>query len=931
MKKSFRLLISIFVAVMMAVLILPNAEFLVSASEGPVIKLHYHRSDSNYDGWDVWLWEFGKDGAGYAFSDEGGEKVATMNVTPGVTQVGFIVRTASWDKDINEDQFIDIAEVVSGTVHIYVESGVKGYTKDYGDDAKVGIKVKTAKYEMESRVSVELTSLVEDITPDRFIISGPSGNVDIISVDSIDNKSFIIELASELDLYSSYSLEFDENRYPIVMPVLFSTDYFEKQFTYTGNDLGATWTKEATAFRVWAPTAAEIYVNLYESGNDGEEDLIKSVQMTKAEQGTWTAVVNGDLNGTYYTYMVDVNGTQTETIDPYAHACGANGKRGMIIDLASTNPAGWENDTNPHAGEKITDAVIYEGHIRDLTVNPEANVVKKGTYLGLTEKGTKTSSGISTALDHMVELGITHFHVLPMYDFGSVDELSATNRYNWGYDPVNYNIPEGSYSTDAKNGEVRVSEVKQMVQSLHENGISVVMDVVYNHVQNASEFSMNILVPGYFSRTTENGSYSNGSGCGNDTATERSMVRKFIVDSVNYWADEYHIDGFRFDLVGLIDTDTINEVVRTVHEKHPDVIFYGEGWTLTTLVTKEDVTLCTQPNSALTPDFAYFNDTIRDGLKGSVFNTGTGFVSGSKGDKPKIERSILGADSWCKSPSQTVNYASCHDNNTLFDRLRLSNPSDSEEDIIRMNNLAAAIYMTSEGVPFMSAGEEMLRSKTNKDGTYNSNSYNAGDTINSLKWANLSEKTYSDVFDYYKGLIAFRKAHPVLRLATADDVAKYVSIVPNDDLGLVITSINGGPSDEPADAIYMIFNRDNEKKTVSLPEGEWKIYVNGEKAGTSELGYVSGDVSIEPVSALIVAKGMPAEESISKSSENDGIIGSDDETKKDSSSMNPNQMTDGANKEKTAGVKPGMVAGIAVGAVVVAAGAGMLIFKKKKK
>lgn len=858
MRKIITRVCAMLAALLLAVSMLPMAALKVQAADGPIIKLHYHRADGNYSGWDVWLWEYGKDGAGYAFTNEGGEMVATMNVTPGVTQVGFIVRTEGWgQKDVGEDQFIDIADVVEGTVHVYIESGIKGYTRSIGEDAKVGIKVRTAKYDMDGFILVELTGTPEDFSKDMFKLTGPDGEIEIAAATAKDGNIYELKLNSELDLYSAYSIEFDDNKYSVTMPVLFSTQQFEDKFTYTGTDLGANWSKDSTFFRVWAPTATEMYVNLYESGNEGETDLIKSVQMTQAEQGTWTVTVGGDLNGTYYTYTVTVNGSEAETIDPYARTAGANGKRGMIIDLDSTDPDGWENDRNPHAGEKINDAIIYEGHIRDLTINSEANVVSKGKYLGLAETGTRTGSGVATALDHMVELGITHLHILPMYDFGSVDETSAINRYNWGYDPVNYNIPEGSYATDANNGEVRVAEVKQMVQALHNNGISVVMDVVYNHVYSAKEFSVNVLVPGYFSRVTENGSYSNGSGCGNDTATERSMVRKFIVDSVNYWADEYHIDGFRFDLVGLMDTETINEIVATVHETHPDVIFYGEGWTLTTTVTKDNVELCTQPNSVHTPGFSYFNDTIRDGLKGSVFNTAAGFVSGSAGDKPKIERCILGADTWCKSPSQTINYASCHDNNTLYDRLRLSNKDASDEDIVKMNNLAAAIYMTAEGTPFMSAGEEMLRTKTNKDGTYNSNSYNAGDTVNSLKWATLSEQKYADVFEYYKGLIAFRKAHSVLRLTTAEDVAKYVSTVTNDDLGLVITSIVGGPETESAEAIYMIFNRDSEAKKVELPEGEWKIYVNGSKAGVESLKTASGEVSVEPISALILAKGVP--------------------------------------------------------------------------
>ena len=473
----------------------------------------------------------------------------------------------------------------------------------------------------------------------------------------------------------------------------------------------------------------------------------------------------------------------------------------------------------------------------------------------------------------MKELGITHLQILPFYDFGSVNETAtvASQLYNWGYDPVNYNVPEGSYSTDPYHGEVRVRELKQMIKTLHDNDISVIMDVVYNHVYNAGDFCFNILVPGYFSRINQDGSYSSGSGCGNDTASERSMVKKYIVDSVNYWADEYHIDGFRFDLVGLIDIDTINEIVSTVHETHPDVIFYGEGWTLNTSVTKYGTVLATQPNSEKTPSFAYFNDTIRDGLKGSVFNTESGFVSGAAGKEALIENCFLGADSWCKSPSQTINYVSCHDNNTLYDRLRLSNPNDSDEDIVKMNNLAAAIYMTAQGTPFMQAGEDMLRTKTNKDGTYNSNSYASGDTVNTIDYNSLEDEKYQAVFEYYKGLIAFRKAHSALRFDNPEDVSTYVSKVSGLDQNMTGFHITGD------EELYLIFNANNEVKKLTLPDGNWNVYVDAKQAGTTALQSLSGEITVDAISALILMKedavvNVPTENASTDNASNNVII-----------------------------------------------------------
>jgi pullulanase len=452
---------------------------------------------------------------------------------------------------------------------------------------------------------------------------------------------------------------------------------------------------------------------------------------------------------------------------------------------------------------------------------------------------------------------------MPIYDFGSVDETyTYENLYNWGYDPVNYNVPEGSYSTDAYHGEVRVSEMKQMVKSLHDNDISVIMDVVYNHVYSASDFCINRLVPGYFSRINDDGTYSNGSGCGNDTASERSMVKKYIVDSVTYWADEYHIDGFRFDLVGLLDTETVNEIVEEVHKDHPDVIFYGEGWTLDTSVTKEGYTLATQQNSESTPDFAYFNDTIRDSLKGNVFNEDeVGYVSGAQNQEDIITRCFLGNDTWCSSPSQTINYASCHDNLTLFDRLTVSRPDADTADLIKMNNLAAAIYMTAEGVPFMMSGEEMLRSKPNGDGTYDSNSYASGDEVNALKWSDLEDEQYQNVYNYYKGLIAFRKAHGALRLSDAEDVEENVKAVENLADNVVAFDINGGVNGETAKEIYVIFNANDSEQSIELPKGKWNVYIDGEKAGTEVLSTIKDGVAVvSPISAMVLVRegGMPA-------------------------------------------------------------------------
>ena len=634
----------------------------------------------------------------------------------------------------------------------------------------------------------------------------------------------------------------------------YSSEAFEAEFTYNGDDLGATWTAASTAFRVWAPTADAVHLNLYTSGTAGTDDLIERIGMTADVNGTWVAVQEGNLNGVYYTYSVTVNGVTNEACDPYARTTGVNGQRAMVIDLDSTDPEGWETDVDPHYDDAITDAVIYELHIRDLSSDASSGIQNTGKFLGLTESGTTNSQGIPTGLDHIKNLGVTHIHLLPSYDYASVDETNPEAAFNWGYDPVNYSVPEGSYSTDPYHGEVRVAEMKQMIKTLHDNGISVILDVVYNHVYDAESFCFNRIVPGYFSRVDDNGVYSNGSVCGNDTASERSMVRKFIVDSVKYWADEYHMDGFRFDLAGLIDVDTINAVIEEVHKIHPNVIFYGEGWNMGTVVTKENVTMTTQANSQLVPKFAFFSDTVRDTLRGSNSNASkTGYVAGAGGYTSAIRDTFLGKATWCKSPTQTVNYASCHDGYTLFDRLTLSTQDRTLEERIRMNNLAAAIYLTSQGVPFVHAGEEMLRSKPKEEGGFEHNSYKSPDSLNSIKWENLNDETYQEVTRYYQGLIAFRKAHPALRMTTAEEVAEKITTIGGVDFNVVALHVAAGANGEENE-IVAIFNPRAEATVVTLPEGQWTICVNGEDAGTEALGTAEGQVSVEAISAMMLVK-----------------------------------------------------------------------------
>ena len=862
-------IITLLLALVMVASLIGGAIPALAAEGAITLRLHYSREDGEYEGWEMWFWDNAASPSTnleppYQFEEINGEMVCEVKLNTGTMELGYIVRYGDWlAKDIEEDQFIDITGVLSGTVDVYVKSGVKGHEIVMGDDAVRGVVVTSASYREKSSNGPQILAKVAgdieyEVTTDTFTVSNSDGAVAITAVKKV-NSVYYLTLAEPLNIQRGYNVTFEGNSTAVTMPDFYSSPEFEAEYTYTGDDLGATYTSESTKLRVWAPTAVEVNVNLYTDGDIKAQEVPVSVEpMTKDVNGTWVCELSGDMHGTYYTYEVVTDTTVLEAIDPYARTAGVNGKRGMIIDLSRTNPEGWDTDKNPNAGKNYTDAIIYELHVRDLTSDKSTNIKDelRGKYLGIIEKGTTNTNGISTGLDHMVDLGVTHVHLLPVYDYGSVDEskLDTEEQFNWGYDPVNYNVPEGSYSSNPYDGEVRVKEMKQMIKGMHDAGLSVIMDVVYNHVYSTNQFCFNMIVPGYFTRPG-----ANGSGCGNDVASERTMVSKYIVDSVNYWADEYHIDGFRFDLVGLLDTETINKIVETVHEKHPDVIFYGEGWTLNTKLTKSGYSLATQTNSSKTPDFAYFSDTVRNLVKGNTYGgVSKGWISGGSASAGDLNACFKGMPSWCPSPSQSINYISCHDNNTLYDHITMaSGASDAEK--IAMNKLGVAFYMTSQGIPFFQAGEEILRSKPVEDG-YHENSYNQPDSVNSIKWDDLNKEEYMDVYEYYKGLIAFRKAHPALRLTTAAEVD--ANVVPVTGLPANVVAYNiatTGVEGETAEGIFAAFNATTSATTINLPEGTWNICVNGDDAGLVSLGTATGSVTVDGQSAVVLVKGEVAD------------------------------------------------------------------------
>ncbi|MBU6341860.1 MAG: type I pullulanase [Bacteroidetes bacterium] len=641
-------------------------------------------------------------------------------------------------------------------------------------------------------------------------------------------------------------LHFDTDRYPL----------------YNLDELGMEYHPERSIFKIWAPTASAARLLLYAEGTGGKP--LQTINLQKGPKGSWTSTIPGNQLGKYYAVQVKNGGKWlAETPSPWAKAVGVNGLRGQIIDLKATNPPGWEKDTRP-ALKNPTDIILYELHIRDASSSLNSGIQHKGQYLGLTETGAKNQEGLPTGLDHMKELGITHVHLLPAFDFRSIDErLPADKRpFNWGYDPENYNAPEGSYATDPNDGAVRIREFKQMVQALHQAGIRVVMDVVYNHTGSTDESAFNRIEPGYFYRKNADGSYSNASGCGNETASERPMMRQFMIESVLYWAKEYHIDGFRFDLMGIHDMVTMNRIRSALNQVDPAIFLYGEGWTSGGSPLPDSLRAL-KANTWKLDGIAAFSDDLRDALKGSVFDQkDRGFVSGKPEMEESIKFGIVGATRhkqidynkinyskapWAGEPAQCINYVNCHDNHTLWDKLAISCPDESTETRIKMNKLAAAIVLTSQGVPFLHAGEEMLRSKKGVE-----NSFNAPDSINQMDW-NL-KTAHLEVFEYYKNLIQLRKHHPAFRMRNAEQINAKLEFLPvSGSQQLVAYRIQGNANGDPWSDILVLFNGSSEATTYLLPAGNWNVVLDENGMDEKGLRSIRGrKVTIPGISAMIL-------------------------------------------------------------------------------
>lgn len=632
---------------------------------------------------------------------------------------------------------------------------------------------------------------------------------------------------------------------------------------YSGNDLGASYSKKATTFKVWSPNAASVRVNIFEHGSDNEGDagsiMSRAMSLDKTT-GVWSVTINGDLLNKYYTYSVTHGKTTKETADVYAKACGVNGQRSMVVDLSTTNPDGWENDKHVLV-QNQTDASVWEISVADFSSSESSGVseANRGKYLAFTEEGT-TVNGVqgasSTCVDYLKKLGVKYVQIMPFYDFGSVDESkNIMDQYNWGYDPVNYNCPEGSYSTNPKKGEVRIKECKQMIQALHNAGIGVIMDVVYNHTYTSDSW-LQRTVPNYYYRMNNDGTFSNGSGCSNDTASEHLMFRKYMIDSVTYWASEYHIDGFRFDLMGLHDVTTMNSIRTALDNLYADgsgsqILMYGEAWDMATNCD-EGTVLASQKNlKHLSDRIGAFDDTIRDAIKGSTGGTDGAFVQeGSR--RANLKTGIAGQSDtttgWANVPSQCVTYASCHDNLCLYDKLVGSvYGADGKyrkryEDLVAMNKLSAAIVITSQGIPFSLGGEEFCRSKDGDE-----NSYASSRKENMLDWENVD--LYSDVIEYYRGLYKIRDAFAAFSdssAATANSLT-YLSDVPKGVMGYTINNTESGKWSQ----MCVIFNGSDSVQNVTA-KGDWVVLADNKTAGLRNIKNVTNSVKVEAHSAVIM-------------------------------------------------------------------------------
>lgn len=803
---------------------------------------------------DCWVWWDGKEGSGYLMHPCNYGAKAIINVPESMTQVGFIIRrdcsepgANSWGtatKDYDGDRF---AILTGKTTVIYLKAGDKAqYKSSNGGKTLEEIKLfNIANMRDVHTIRYSITPAMEINSKDVFTLYEGDKEVEISSFKHNKSKtSGNVIVESDLDASKEYTLEIEGYGKKVVVPIgMFSSEEFTSEYNYDG-ELGSEVVVDGVNFRLWAPTASKVVLNLFDNGSTGDAQL--EVDMQKQEKGVWFAHVANDKagHGTYYTYSVTTAVGTQEAVDPYAKSAGVNGNRGMVVDLDATNPDGWNSVTYLQNVNSYSEAVVWEIHVRDFS-NKITSSKYPGKYLAFTEKGLVNESGISVGLDYLKNLGVTHVQLMPVYDYATVDEANPDSGFNWGYDPKNYNVPEGSYSTDPTNGETRIVEFKKMIQALHEAGIGVIMDVVYNHSYDANS-SLNKCVPYYYYRYNSDGTNTSASGCGNDTASERYMYRRFMIDSVKYWMTEYKLDGFRFDLMGLHDLETMRQIEAELHTINPYAMIYGEGWTMGATIDDSKQANQTNIKSIKATNNAIgavgvFNDTTRDGLKGSVFSsTGKGYINGAgqesvTGVKFGYKGGNMIGNSWTVDNANLVNYMSCHDNLSLWDKLEISQPDASKQELLAMNKFGASILMTMQGTVLMQAGEEMLRTKDGDE-----NSYKSSDAINNIDWSVLKEDSDEYMMmNFYKGLIALRKSSSVL--------CGYNNTVTFADRsgGVLAVTINN--------SVLVVLNPTKASISQTL-SGEWMLVSDGNNVDANGLGTKTGSIEVPAYTAFILTK-----------------------------------------------------------------------------
>ncbi|BBE32114.1 pullulanase [Tepiditoga spiralis] len=852
-KKFFMVLVfSLLLNVIFASQFKPLAPSITSKSKTTVI-IHYNRPDGNYEKWNLWIWPkapVGLDGKRYLFTGKDNfGKYAIINFDDKYTKIGFIVRTDKWEKDVSIDRFIDIPK--NGIAEIWVLSDTE---KFYTDPQKIdlGPKVKSIIIDSLDSIKVNLTKGL-NVKTWKNKIKVLSGNTElkidsVVKTDPTDistTTSITINLSNKItDVSKLLTVKirgFTSNNYGIMRNVLDN-----EIFRYEKNDLGLTYTKEKATFKVWSPVSSKVELILYD---DFYSNKNKKFPMKKNKEGVWELSINGDLEGKSYLYELTSYGEKHLTPDIYSKAVTLNSQRSAIINLNKTNIK-WRK--RPILNDPV-DSIIYETHVKDFTLNKNSGVTNKGKYIGLVEENT-SYNGYKTGLEHLKELGITHIHLMPFQDIGSLDENNFS-QYGWGYDPKLYFVPDGLYSTNPKDPYTRIKEVKEMVNTLHKNGIRLIMDVVYNHTfQIGKDSPFDQTVPYYYYRTNSTGKYINGSGCGNSIATERYMVRKYILDSLKYWINNYHVDGFRFDLLGMFDKETVELISKELHKELPSILLYGEPWT-------GGGKLRFGKGDQKNLNIAVFNDDVRNAIRGSVSVVKLkGFGLGGFGKETRIKRGIVGSieynsliRSWTNSPQETINYVSNHDNNTLWDKNALAlglkpwknKISEKDLNLLKQSQkFSNAIILTMQGIPFLSGGVEFCRSKEGNGNPYNIEKPNIFD------WS-LKEKNY-DVFKYYKDLISLRKDHPAFKLTNSKDIKNSITFFKSPKK---VVSFEINYEKDSWKDIIVIYNA-NLDKTIefNLPNGVWNLVVNGNTVNMNSIKNMKNNIEVTPLSIYILYK-----------------------------------------------------------------------------